>query len=173
MCQLAARFGRRIIHVFDRGFVGELWVRVCVVVANVRFILRWTGKMHLLDEKGQCRPAWKAVVGKKQGQEQRLFWHARGHQVMRLRVAWARVWHPSHPDHPLRIVADHLRSPDGTIEVRRQAISVADRWLQAGGNQEVGLRVLMRRVMQKRASPAHEVGCRSWRSARTPSLSLR
>ena len=104
MCQLAARFGRRIIHVFDRGFVGELWVRVCVVVANVRFILRWTGKVHLLDEKGQCRPAWKAVVGKKQGQEQRLFWHARSHQVMRLRVAWARVWHPSHPDHPLFLV---------------------------------------------------------------------
>jgi hypothetical protein len=101
---LAARFGRRIIQVFDRGFVGELWVRMCVVVADVRFILRWTGKVHLVDETGQGRPAWKAVVGKRQGQAPRVFWNARGHQLMRLRVAWARLWHPSHSEQPLALV---------------------------------------------------------------------
>lgn len=104
MRELAARFGRRLIHVFDRGFVGELWVRVCVVVTNVRFIMRWTGKVHLLDAKGNCRAAWKAVIGKRQGQEQRVFWNARAHRLMRLRVAWAPVWHPSHPNHPLFLV---------------------------------------------------------------------
>src|SRR6266700_7662240 len=95
---------RRLIHVFDRGFGGELWVRVCVVVTNVRFIMRWTGKVHLLDAKGTCRAAWKAVIGKRQGQEQRVFWNARAHRLMRLRVAWAPVWHPSHPTHPLFLV---------------------------------------------------------------------
>jgi hypothetical protein len=104
MRELAARFGRRLIHVFDRGFVGTLWVRVGRVVANVRLIMRWTGKVHLVDEKGRCRPAWKAVVGKRQGQEQRLFWKARAHRLMRLRVAWAQVTHPSQPDHPLFLV---------------------------------------------------------------------
>ena len=104
MRELAARFGRRIIHVFDRGFVGELWVRVCVVVAQVRAIIRWTGKVHLVDEHGRCRPAWKAVVGKRQGREQRVFWDMRGKRLMRLRVAWARVEHPSHPEHPLFLV---------------------------------------------------------------------
>jgi hypothetical protein len=101
---LAARFGRRIIHVFDRGYVGELWVRVCVVVTHVRALIRWRGKVHLVDEHGRCRAAWKAVIGKRQGQEQRVFWDARGKQLMRLRVGWARVWHPSHPDHPLTLV---------------------------------------------------------------------
>jgi hypothetical protein len=104
MRELAARFGRRIIHVFDRGFGGCLWVRVCTQVADVRFIMRWRGKVHLVDEKGQCRPAWKAVVGQRQGQEQRVFWNARAHQLMRLRVAWAQVTHPSHPDQPLFLV---------------------------------------------------------------------
>jgi len=104
MRELAARFGRRVIHVFDRGFVGELWVRVCVVATNVRAMLRWKGQVHLLDEKGNCRAAWKAVVGKRQGQEQRVFWDARGHRLLRLRVAWAKVWHPSHPSHPLTLV---------------------------------------------------------------------
>src|SRR5712692_3084929 len=104
MRELASRFGRRVIHVFDRGFVGELWVRVCVVATNVRAMLRWKGQVHLLDEKGNCRAAWKAVVGKRQGQEQRVFWDARGHRLLRLRVAWAKVWHPSHPSHPLTLV---------------------------------------------------------------------
>jgi hypothetical protein len=104
MRELAARFGKRVIHVFDRGFVGELGVRVCVVATSVRAIIRWTGKVHLLDEQGRCRPAWKAVIGKRQGQEQRRFWHARGHRLMRLRVGWAKVWHPSHLDHPLTLV---------------------------------------------------------------------
>ena len=79
-------------------------MRVCVVVTNVRFIMRWTGKVHLLDAKGNCRAAWKAVIGKRQGQQQRVFWNARAHRLMRLRVAWAPVWHPSHPDHPLFLV---------------------------------------------------------------------
>ena len=104
MRELAARFGRRVIHVFDRGFVGELWVRVCVVVANVRAIIRWTGKVHLIDEHGRCRAAWKAVIGKRQGQQQRVFWDTRGKRLMRLRVGWAKGWHPSHPDHPLTLV---------------------------------------------------------------------
>lgn len=104
MRDLAARFGRRIVHVFDRGFVGEPWVRVCVLVAKVRFILRWTGKVHLLDEKGQCQAAWRAVLGKKQGREQRVFWNARQQQLMRLRVAWAHVSHPSHTAHPLSLL---------------------------------------------------------------------
>ena len=89
--ELASRFGRRLIHVFDRGFVGELWVRVCVVATNVRFIMRWTGKVHLIDAKGRCRAAWKAVIGQRQGQQQRVFWNARAHRLMRLRVGWARV----------------------------------------------------------------------------------
>jgi hypothetical protein len=104
MRELAARFGRRIIHVFDRGYVGELWVRVCVLVAQVRAIIRWRGKVHLVDEQGRCRAAWKAVIGKRQGHEQRVFWDARGKQLMRLRVGWARVWHPSHPSHALTLV---------------------------------------------------------------------
>jgi predicted RNA-binding protein YlxR (DUF448 family) len=29
------------------------------------------------------------VIGKRQGQEQRVFWNARAHRLMRLRVAWA------------------------------------------------------------------------------------
>jgi hypothetical protein len=102
--ELAARFGRRLIHVFDRGYVSALWVRVCVVVTQVRFIIRWTGKVHLVDAKGNCRAAWKAVIGKRQGQEHRVFWDARGKRLMRLRVAWAQVWHPNHQEHPLTLV---------------------------------------------------------------------
>jgi hypothetical protein len=52
----------------------------------------------------------------------------------------------SNPNHPLRIVGDRLQRPDGSLEVRRLAVSVADQWLEQGGDQEVGLRVLMHAV---------------------------
>jgi Transposase DDE domain len=136
MRELAARFGRRIIHVFDRGFVGELWVRVCVVVSQVRAIIRWTGKVHLLDEQGRCRAAWKAVIGKRQGQQQRVFWDAGGKRLMRLRVAWAQVWHPSHLDHPLTLVVVRgYREPwylltTETITTEEEAWQIALAYLQ-------------------------------------------
>jgi hypothetical protein len=112
----------------DRGFVGELWVRVCVVATSVRAIIRWTGKVHLLDEQGRCRPAWKAVIGKRQGPEQRLFWHARGHRLMRLRVGWAKVWHPSHLDHPLTLVVVRRYAPPWYLLTTEAVSGEEDAW---------------------------------------------
>jgi hypothetical protein len=47
------------------------------------------------------------------------------------------------PEHPLRIIGDRLASPDGSIEARSLAVSVAERWLRSGGDSDVGFRVLM------------------------------
>jgi hypothetical protein len=52
----------------------------------------------------------------------------------------------SNPDQPLRIVGDRLKTPRGILEARRLAVTVADQWLQEGGDQEVGLRVLMHAI---------------------------
>jgi hypothetical protein len=65
--------------------------------------------------------------------------------LMELAVGDEREEH-SNPDHPLRIVADRLYRPNENLDVRRLAVSVADEWLQDGGDQEVGLRVLMHAI---------------------------
>lgn len=102
--EMATRFGRRVIHVFDRGYACELWVRLCALVHKLRAVIRWKGKNHLVDEHGRCRAGWKAVIGKRQGHERRVFWDSRKHQMRTLRVGWAHVTHPSHPDLPLSLV---------------------------------------------------------------------
>ena len=51
---------------------------------------------------------------------------------------------PEHstPNHPLRVIGDHIAASRQPIEIRRAAIDVIDGWLQAGGNAGVGLRAL-------------------------------
>lgn len=63
------------------------------------------------------------------------------HVLMELAVGDGREEHNS-PDHPLRVIGDYLAGPDGTIEARRLAVSVADQWLREGRNSEVAFRVL-------------------------------
>ncbi len=62
--------------------------------------------------------------------------------LMELAVGDRREEHNS-PDHPLRVIGDHLAGASGTIEARRLAVSAADQWLADGENSEIGFRVLM------------------------------
>ena len=52
----------------------------------------------------------------------------------------------STPEHPLRIVGDHLARRETPFEARRLAVEVADSWFKEGGDGEVGVRVLMHAV---------------------------
>ena len=48
----------------------------------------------------------------------------------------------SHPDHPLRVIDDHIGASDRQIEIREAAIDAIDGWLRAGGDVGVGIRAL-------------------------------
>ena len=48
----------------------------------------------------------------------------------------------STPDHPLRVIDDHVAASDRPIEIRAAAIEVIDSWLRAGGDVGVGIRAL-------------------------------
>jgi len=50
--QLAKRWGRQVIHVWDRGFAGFPWLTQAFQ-AGVFFIVRWKKGNHLIDETGQ------------------------------------------------------------------------------------------------------------------------
>ena len=47
------------------------------------------------------------------------------------------------PDHPLRVVGDHLAEFETGIGGRKLAVKVAKAWLESGGESSVGARVLM------------------------------
>ena len=46
------------------------------------------------------------------------------------------------PDHPLRVIGDHIAASDRPVEVREAAIEAIDSWLLEGGDVGVGIRAL-------------------------------
>ena len=48
----------------------------------------------------------------------------------------------SEPDHPMRVIGDHIAASDRPVEVRESAIEAIDGWLLAGGDVGVGIRAL-------------------------------
>ena len=63
-------WGRRVLHVFDRGFAGSPWLDE-LSRADVRFVLRWPKHYRLLDAQGQEKKAWEIARGKR-SQDERL-----------------------------------------------------------------------------------------------------
>ena len=57
LAQCARAWGRRALHVFDRGYAGAPWLNQ-LTHHRVRFIIRWPTRYHLTDVKGN-RNAWR------------------------------------------------------------------------------------------------------------------
>lgn len=65
---------QQVVHVWDRGFASQAWLSQAFQF-QVRFVLRWQTKYHLVDAKGK-RCAWKITRGKR-SMDHRLIWDAR------------------------------------------------------------------------------------------------
>ena len=63
LAQCAQAWGRRALHVFDRGYAGAPWLNQ-LTHHRVRFIIRWPTRYHLTDVKGS-RNAWRITQGKR------------------------------------------------------------------------------------------------------------
>lgn len=92
LAQCARRWGRQVVHVFDRGFAGEPWLRQ-MAQHQLRFILRWPTRYQLVGSEGLCA-AWKITRGKR-SQDHRLLWdiHQRCHR--KTGIVFAPVHHPA------------------------------------------------------------------------------
>jgi DDE family transposase len=87
-----ATWGRWPIHVFDRGFAGSPWLRLCVAVRQ-RFIVRWPHGQYLLDEQGRARKAWQIARGKRAWGRRRI-WNAHLNRHLDTAVLAFPVRHP-------------------------------------------------------------------------------
>lgn len=72
LSELAARWGRRVLHIWDRGFAGLPWLTL-VQGYNVRFVMRWNKSYVLLDEHGDGRPAWQFFRGKRSQSHKQIY----------------------------------------------------------------------------------------------------
>ena len=98
----AAQWGRRVLHIFDQGFAGGLWLGLLVAL-GLRFVLRWRKDYQLLDAQGNKRKAWHIARGKR-GSRARLIWDSRHSRWVQASVLVLPVCHPDHPDVALSLV---------------------------------------------------------------------
>jgi hypothetical protein len=97
-----AQWGRRVVHVFDQGFVGGLWLGLLLAL-NVRFVLRWRKDYQLVDAQGNKRKAWHIARGKR-GSAERLIWDSRRNRWVQASVLVLSVQHPEQPNVTLSLV---------------------------------------------------------------------
>lgn len=73
--KVASRWGRQVIHVWDRGFAGSPWTTLALD-HRLRFIVRWNTRYHLVGPDGQKQEGWKIARGKRSW-HYRMIWDAR------------------------------------------------------------------------------------------------
>jgi len=98
----AAQWGRRVVHVFDQGFAGGLWLGLLLAL-SLRFVLRWRKDYQLVDAQGNKRKAWHIARGKR-GSRDRLLWDSRRARWVQASVLVLQVRHPEQPEVALSLV---------------------------------------------------------------------
>ena len=97
LAQLAQRWGRQVVHVWDRGFAGAPWLSAALE-ANVRFVVRWTKTYHLVDAMGQSQTAGQ-ILRRYRSKSHRLVWDARRREWRKTGLVMVQVAHPKVAGH--------------------------------------------------------------------------
>lgn len=103
--QVVEQWGRRVLHLFDRGFAGAPWLGHLLLL-NARFVERWPKGYHLAAATNPStpRPAWQLLRGKPTWKHRRLFdFHTHQHRLYG--VVGIEVVHPEFPMDRLWLVA--------------------------------------------------------------------
>ena len=93
LSEAARRWGRKVRHVFDRGYGNGPWLWL-LGLHQVRFVVRWKKGNKLLDASGQERKAWEIARGKRAWGEAKLVWDIHGRVYRRTCVLALAVQHP-------------------------------------------------------------------------------
>ena len=91
LSQCTEKWGRRVLHLFDRGFAGGPWLEE-LTGHRLRFIMRWPTRYHLVDSSGN-RPAWQVTRGKR-SQGHRQIWDLHRRQYRKTGIVFVPVRHP-------------------------------------------------------------------------------
>jgi hypothetical protein len=100
--RLAQRWGRQVVHVWDRGFAGEPWL-MQALAAPVRFIVRWKKAYDLVDENGLRRKA-SDLSRRKRSVDHRMIYDCKRRCERKTGIVFFPVSLPNVPQQPLWMV---------------------------------------------------------------------
>lgn len=93
--KVARKWGKQVLHIFDRGYAGGPWLEL-MWRYELRFLIRWKKGHHFLDENGQEKPL--SQIGKQhRSWGHRMIWDARKKQTCKTAIVAVRVQHTSYP----------------------------------------------------------------------------
>ena len=96
------RLADSVIHVFDRGFCSQNWLRALTGL-GARFLIRWNGKYKLENAKGELKNTYKHSLGKKAASTRKV-WDMKRNCYRKAGVLFMPVVHPKVPDALLYLV---------------------------------------------------------------------
>jgi hypothetical protein len=102
LIECVRRWGKRVLHIWDRGFAGAPWLGTALS-SSVRFVLRWQKGYKLVDAQGQKRKAWEICRGKRSVAHE-MIWDTRRREHRKIGIYFTQVSHPDYPDTPLWLV---------------------------------------------------------------------
>ncbi len=124
---VSQRWGRTLIHVFDRGSCGSPWLGA-LRGFKARLILRWKTNSHLVDAAGIKQAAWKRARGKP-GLAPRTLFDAVRRCNVEGRVLFFPVTHPDSPDWPLTLVVARRKGGKPWYLLTNEVVNTAeDAW---------------------------------------------
>lgn len=123
----AQRWGRSVVHVFDRGYANGPWLGA-LRCFDSRFILRWKHTYHLVSSAGVKQAAWKIPQGKV-GLAPRTIWDAVHHCNVQGSVLFFPITHPDFPEWPLTLVVGRRKGAKPWYLVTTEPVNQAeDAW---------------------------------------------
>ena len=99
----ARLWGRRVMHIWDRGFAGVPWTQLALQT-HLRFVLRWRKDYQLRGPNGLLQKTWQIPRGKRSW-EYRPIWDARRQCYRKTGVIALPVCLPDQPDRLWLVVA--------------------------------------------------------------------
>lgn len=126
--QCATTWGRRVLHIWDRGFAGGPWLDLALAY-RVRFVLRWPKAYKLVGATDQPRKAWEITRGQRSWGHRQL-WDVRRRCWRTVGVYAVTVRHPDHP-YPLQLVVSRPGGgrPPWYLLTREPIATLDDAWL--------------------------------------------
>jgi Transposase DDE domain len=94
LAQVARKWGKNVLHIFDRGYAGGPWLEM-MWRYQVQFLIRWKKGHHFFDENGEEKSLGQ--IGKqKRSWGHRMIWDERKKEERKTGVVAVRVRHASY-----------------------------------------------------------------------------